>query len=385
MITANYKKLPTFTCEASDLGDALARIITITEFGQNPGTPKQYILVSDGDTLYVIGLATDVTVYLTIPIEADVDGVCSFDAATLLGLLKKRKGQFKFTAKGGNLDFKALKARYKGYIALKEVTSDVGETLNDIDTSIKGTVLKASILQELKTAIKWVSQKDICKEVPLIVNIDCIGGIFTAATLDSYHGTLYRSTTKYTNKDFQLSVASTAYNVIDKFVANCDVSFSLGSSLILTNSDIYAAIPAMQRSEDAIGLIEKIEKIANGKQKIEFTVNCTLLADRLTSMSVLKNTALEAQVPYCFTLNDDKLTIVYTTSSGSVTEVVKCANVTGEGSFRISDKLALYTFTPLSSLSEITFTVSDNSFSTHYTNAGFTITTSGALTEPENS
>ena len=362
MQNVQYKKLPAFTCDAEALSDVLLRIVAITDYGQNAAANKQHIIIASDGQLFILGLSQDVTAYLSIAADITAEGICSICATDIIGVLKKRKGDFYFEGAQGNLKYKSAKTKYQGQLALKELTPDIKEAIDGINTGVKGTMLKPDMLTELKRGVKCVKLKDVVFDNALNIMIQCVDGAFATAASDGYHALIYRAKTQHKSKDFCMSVTGAAYNVIDKFINNQAASFSIGSTLLITNkTSMYAAIPSTQIKEDEFGAFKSVEAASKEKFLTEFVLDCSL-SDKIANMFTLKSSSLEMSSSFNFEQKDGKLKITYATSSGSTAEIVKCKSFSGKHAFSIGERMLHDTLSSFSACTDITMRVNEAMF-----------------------
>ena len=273
----NFNKLPAFSCNAEDIGTALERIVAITDYAKSSGTQKEFVLATDENRLVIFGFTSEVISYLCLPVTTTVKGICSIELTDLVGLLKKRKGNYSFKAKDGNFSFENDTKSYKGEITLKELTSDVPEHIEDLRAAVKGTPLNSKLLTELKKAVKAVSSKHVLDSSTILpVHISCKDSKLVTATDDTFHSIVYKSKVDFKNtKDFLLSIQGQAYNVIDKFLASQSISFALSNNTlqIVKQDTIYASIPPTQPKEGDYDIFDNIAGVLTADSfTSEFTI-----------------------------------------------------------------------------------------------------------------
>lgn len=150
----NFNKLPAFSCNAEDIGTALERIVAITDYAKSSGTQKEFVLATDENRLVIFGFTSEVISYLCLPVTTTVKGICSIELTDLVGLLKKRKGNYSFKAKDGNFSFENDTKSYKGEITLKELTSDVPEHIEEPKSCCEGHTVKFKVVDRVKKGCK---------------------------------------------------------------------------------------------------------------------------------------------------------------------------------------------------------------------------------------
>ena len=307
-----YKKLPTFTCDVEKFVSILTRIDVITGFGQKNANTKQCILVTSEDKLYAYGITPDVTSYLSIGVDVTDEGICVIPTTEILGLLKKRKGEFSFEAADNNFSFKSLvkNTSFKGTFPLREMNSDIKEVIESIADDIKdtkGVPLSAKMMDEIKRAVKMVSSKHIISGDNLNIVLRCQDGHLKLATSDGFRAVSYEGSTEYKSRDFELAVTGTAYDLIDKFVEAQPVNFTVGNTLqLIKKKEIYAAIPPIQASEEEYADFDNVTHLLSTDNfDVEFELPNSI-CESIQNMSILKGYSLENEQPTKFNLKKIK-------------------------------------------------------------------------------
>lgn len=353
-----------FTCDAALLLNSVSRIITVTDYGQVSADKKQHFLATHDGKLYLIGMTQDVFAYIVIEAETHVDGICMLDAAALLGLLKKRKGLFDFDSTGSDLVFVAQESKYKGKITLSTIDDDTLAAINSIDSTKSAVKLKPETLVELKRAIKSTASKSIVFGLPLTSHIVVEDSTLTACVKDEYHAIVYYGKEKLDSNDFDLAVTGSAYNVIEKFIANEVVSFNIDSCIkIYKKGVIYASIPSVQ--EDATGLREVLDgaKSVEKSKKLVSVSMPSSVNEIMANMLSLKSAQLEASSKFDFVLTGKELKISYKTSSGQVSDTIAVKTLTdGKEKFSIPEKLVTSVFGAFAGHEDVAFTIYQNNF-----------------------
>jgi len=353
-----------FSCDATILASALTRINAITDYGQTTsGSAKQHLFVAQDDKLFLVGLSQDVTSYISVDATPSSDGICSFNASLLLGLIKKRKGIFKFEAKGGEMLFSSKSTNYKGSINLNEVTNEVVDEVNGIDSTKKAVALRPETLAELKRAVKSVSAKDIIFGTPLTIHIQVRDSQLRATAYDGYHALVFISKSELKSKNFTLSVTGSAYNVMEKFIANEEVAFSVDSHLRINKENaIYASIPSVQSEKEDYEVFEQVKSLEKSGCKAKIVVPGTI-CETISNMFALKSASLESTSKFDFEVNSEGLKITYKTTSGQTMESLDAEIKKGKKcKFSISEKLVTDVFSPFAGQKEILMTIFDGRF-----------------------
>lgn len=350
-----------FTIDAEILTNLISRVKAVSEYGLNTSLQKDNFFIVKGGVFYTLGYSQDVVAYISHELANTSDGICCVDFDTVLGLLKKRKGDFQFSVVDSELRF--VSKRYSGNIDTKGTTKEaLSETLSLIETDNTKNILRSEMLTDIKRAVKNTSITDIVFRTPLNINIDFAGGLLRVSSNDGYHAAIYKSKKEYKGKDFRLSVTGVAYSIIDKFVSGQAVHFSIGNTLRLAKKDlsIFASIPPIQHSDDDYAVFDTVDSVMNQTPKASFTIGKDLFTS-IENMYVLQKASVESSSNFDFVLTKNQLQVSFKTTTGTITETIDCESK-GKAKFSIGERVLVDLLSLFSSFESVEFVVNEDSF-----------------------
>ncbi len=376
-----------FDIDAKTLEVALTRMSNITSYSSSD-TDKQNIFVSDGKTLYLVGLAQDITAYISVCSEVKGSGYASFPIDVVQGLVKKRSGKFRIESDQSELKIRSNSTSYKLTITLLSVGDDVLSDIKEIEpTEMKGTKISEGTISSLRKYVKTASLKEAVFGSPLPVYIDSRKDQLRVISYDNYHA-LILIVPRKEETTFRLAVTGTTYGVIEKFISDHVVSFSVEKYLNLVgeNSSFYASLPPIQsKDEDYDSAMNYYKSLKNPKVKFYINGNSFKVIE---NMATLRSAAADAaSTKYSFstkigvvkreiekTVDGVKkkkiekaegpvLEVTYSTSNGKASEEIPLLMPEGyedtwkKVSFVISNKILENIVFPFASYSSVEFCV----------------------------
>lgn len=245
--------------------------------------------------------------------------------------LVNKRGELKFDVTN-QLEYKALKGRFKGNLSIQTLSNNTLMQANIIyAANYESVALPNKTYEEIADALVLSNLNDVYSETPteFVRVIAATETALKVVTYSPYHSALVE--VKLENKiksPFTIAVYQSYFDNISSLAKGSSFKFAISSNYFcVIAKNFFLSLPPVQYSETEFELVGKLIADMIAAEKVAgFSIESEKLIDSFKSICSIYEPGSKIQLD----IKDEKATFSLATSYGAVTESVKAKNQKGE-------------------------------------------------------
>ena len=320
-----------FSADCKALEQSIKRVSAIA------GQDATNFLGIKGGKLHVFTLSPDTFAMLEVPNSdtSSKDSIFGFDATQFSGLVKGRAVmEFKYT--GAECQFKQLKGKYSGKIIAISVSEDeLAQIAEKSSAKSSSATLSPDDIVDIKSALAATAIADVYQNTKLLSYISLGSGKLEVTSFDGQHFGMFRLRTD-SKASFKAVLPAAHFTTVEQLSCGSDTKFNITDTGLKAHGKGFSvSLPATQSDEKHHTLVADFIK-SLPKPTYECTVDMESLSTVLDNLYSLYS----SNTTFAVTAKGQSLTIGLSTSSGSASDSIKVAVVSGDAaSFSVDPRL----------------------------------------------
>jgi DNA polymerase III sliding clamp (beta) subunit (PCNA family) len=319
-------KNPELTVSGRELGSAINRVMSITQYVDCLETERAHLLAVIKGKAYVVGITPTAFACINLPTAKDCKpGTVSFDTKSVTGLIKN-VSDITLSTDGSMLEIKGVKTRYRAKIEVQEVLESTFVRFEEASSLGEGNPLPTDVIRYIRSGVKHTRLENTYDEGEEMLSlIEVTGKSVRVISYDNFHASMYAVKVK-SKRTMRLAIPTKAFSLIDKFIGDNDVAFEFtDSSVIVSCDDFIVSLPEQQVEDEIFRMIPDYIQSFKGPES-EFSLTGTEMAPIKNMMVVSdKDTRMTIKI------GKKSFDLSLETQSGSVSDSFK-VKASGRGS-----------------------------------------------------